>query len=174
MNSVIKYRFRVEVELDEEEHERAMEAAAQHIAEQVEKVWRADVAAQLVTTRSAYEQELSFERTPHGVTATVGRNDGLFSLGVRVEGGQRGPFDLKPGYLHGNPWKYGPRTDRGTIIFRKLGPRTIPIDTAWPNKHKQWMHPGIKARDIKARVMADFRSRIGPEAVQAYLDEVGA
>ncbi len=103
-------------------------------------------AAQMTSTKQAYEDATRFEPIDNGIRISVGTK-GAFSLAGAQERGQKPWHEAGP-FLAGGGDPRAQRPQRGATVFRTISQggkkRVIPIDSGYPQKGGgDWDHPGL-------------------------------
>lgn len=160
MPSINDTVMRAALELAIEETEKLDElpgmvvAASREIGEAALHYWKTQAGMMLNTTRERYQNTLYLDdSTPNEIRVRMRDDDQLI---IDIEDGKQ-PFDLKPGFLRGQPARVIP-------INPPRDMRTVTSGTD-PSK---WMHPGFTALNL----VEETERYIEDELVPNKLDEM--
>ena len=135
------------------------------MAEEVEWSFRMYASKELNSSKDAYLKALNVTAVDRTVVVEFsGSNDRNNGLANAVEfGSQR--FDLKPGFLRNGEKRYAmvPIKPKGVLVGHR---RLASLD------EPGWIHPGIKPRNLRDKVMADVDDHIASEVFDRVFGSV--
>ncbi len=121
----------------EQDFERAIQSGLVRLRAAIERFFREEAELELLHSSSKYLKGVQVTVVNDGVEADI---SGWFPVAIE-EGAE--PFDLKPGFLQGRPYRVIPVGERGLPKFRTVSKNS---------RQDSWWHPGLQARGIGERV----------------------
>jgi hypothetical protein len=121
----------------EADFERQIQAGLRQLRAAVERFFREEAELELLHSSAKYLKGVTVSVVDDGVEADI---TGWFPVALE-EGAE--PFDLKPGFLQGRPYRVIPVGELGAPKFRTVSVKS---------RKDSWWHPGLQARGIGARV----------------------
>ena len=121
----------------EADFEREIQSGLVRLRSAIERFFREEAELELLHSSAKYLKGVTVSVVGDGVEADI---VGWFPVAIE-EGAE--PFDLKPGFLQGRPYRVIPVGELGAPRFRTVSKNSRP---------DSWWHPGLQARGIGERV----------------------